>query len=404
MTVSIKPGCARGTVPAPPSKSMSHRLLLCAGLAGGESRVDNLAFSQDILATLDCLQAMGASISVAGSSVTLQGADPRFAVPENVVSCRESGSTLRFFIPLFLLSGKEVTLSGEGRLPQRPQGVYEDLCRRQGLVFQPNGKTLRIQGPLQGGRLSVAGDVSSQFISGLLFALPLLPEDSLLQLTGTVESRSYIDMTLQALSAFGVQAVWKDPSTLLIPGGQHYHPTRVTVEGDWSNAAFFYAMETLGHPVTVTGLLPESLQGDRVCLSFFRALAEGCPTLDISDCPDLGPILMAVAAAKHGAHLTGTRRLKIKESDRGEVMARELRRFGVDCRVEENDITVGCGLKAPGETLCGHNDHRIVMALAVLCTLTGGSIAQAEAVSKSFPDFFQRLKDLGIEVSELATE
>ena len=404
MTVSIKPGQARGAVTAPPSKSMSHRLLLCAGLAAGESRVHNLAFSQDILATLDCLNACGTRTVIDGSSVTLQGADPRFAAPQDTVSCRESGSTLRFFIPLFLLSGNEVTLSGEGRLPQRPQGVYEELCRSQGLLFEQNGKTIRLQGPLQSGQFSLPGDVSSQFISGLLFALPLLKEDSFLRLTGKVESRSYIDMTLQALDAFGVKACWQETDLLHIPGGQSYRPGTATVEGDWSNAAFFYAMETLGHPVSVSGLLPDSLQGDRVCLSYFRALAEGCPTLDISDCPDLGPILMAVAAAKHGVHLTGTRRLKIKESDRGQVMAQELQRFGVSCRVEENDIFVGCGLTVPEGTLCGHNDHRIVMALSVLCTLTGGSIAEAEAVSKSFPDFFLRLQELGIEVSEIETE
>lgn len=400
MEVMIRPGTACGTVTAPPSKSVAHRLLLCAGLAQGESTIENVAYSQDILATLDALQAMGCQVTRQGSRVTLLGADPHCAAPADPVSCRESGSTLRFFIPLFLLSGKPVTLTGQGRLPQRPQSVYEKLCREQGLLFQQKAEFLELQGPLHGGTFTVDGGISSQFISGLLFALPLCKDASCLQLSGTVESRSYINMTLQALERFGVQVSWLDEHQLQIPGGQQYRPQKATVEGDWSNAAFLLALQSLGQPVSVQGLSEESLQGDKICRNYFSCLQHGCPTLDISDCPDLGPILMALGAAQHGVRLTGTARLRLKESDRGQAMAQELAKFGIRCTVEENSIAVSGTLHPPCAVLSSHNDHRVVMSLAILCTRTGGTIAGAEAVSKSYPDFFQQLKQLHIEVRE----
>ena len=201
-------------------------------------------------------------------------------------------------------------------------------------------------------------------------------------------------MTMAALRVFGVETRWLDRESISVSGRQTYQfRPDVTVEGDWSNAAFFLA---LGVPVT--GLDPDSLQGDRVCAEYFAALRRCAAALDISDCPDLGPVLFAFAAAHRGGTFTGTRRLRMKESDRGAAMAEELRKFGVEVRVGENTVTVGGGLRAPTEALDGHNDHRIVMALAVLCTLTGGTITGAQAVRKSFPDFFERLRDLQIEM------
>jgi 3-phosphoshikimate 1-carboxyvinyltransferase len=231
-------------------------------------------------------------------------------------------------------------------------------------------------------------------VSGLLFALPTLEGDSVIRLRPPVESRSYIDMTMAALRAFGVETSWLDRVTIAVPGRQVYAwRSAVTVEGDWSNAAFFLALG-----LDVTGLDPESLQGDRVCTEYFAALRRGPAELDIADCPDLGPVLMAYAAAHRGGVFTGTRRLRMKESDRGWAMAEELAKFGIRVDVEENRIAVSGGLHAPTETLDGHNDHRIVMSLAVLCTRTGGTIAGAEAVKKSFPDFFERLQDCKIEM------
>ena len=398
MNVEIRAGHASGRIKAPPSKSASHRLLLCAGLCEGKSVVRNVAYSEDILATLDVLRALGAVVQTDGDTVTVQGCDPRCAMPNAPVSCRESGSTLRFCIPLFLLSGNTFTLSGQGRLMQRPQSVYENLCHEQGLRFEKTDSQITLAGPLRAGSYEIPGNISSQFISGLLFALPLLDGDSDLRLLPPVESRSYIDITLAALRAFGIRAEWTDETTLRIPGSQRYQPRDMEVEGDWSNAAFFETLRTLGDDVTTIGLRSDSLQGDRVCVPYLQKLKDGAATLDISDCPDLGPILMGAGAMLHGVTLTGTRRLAIKESDRGAAMAQELEKLGVQCEIEENTIRVSPGLRLPAEPLCGHNDHRIVMSCAILLTRVGGTITGAEAVNKSFPDFFDRLRGLGIEV------
>ena len=399
MKVSIHPGRAAGSVAAPPSKSMAHRLLICAGLSQGTSRIRGVELNEDILATVDCLRSLGASCAIDGDTVTVTGTDPRLATPSETLCCRESGSTLRFFIPLALLCGNRFSFTGTEKLLSRPLEVYRQLCREQGFLFTKTGRILQVQGSLKGGTFPIPGDISSQFITGLLFSLPLADRDSVIQITTPLESKSYISLTLQALRAFGVSAQWQDSRTLLIPGGQHYHAADMTVEGDYSGAAFYAAMNALGSDITVTGLSPDSLQGDRVYKQHFESLCAGCPEIDISDCPDLGPVLFAVAAAKHGALFTGTRRLKLKESDRAAAMARELGAFGVQVTVEENSVTVlPEGFHPPERTLCGHNDHRIVMSLAVLLTLTGGEIEGAQAVRKSFPDFFEKLQMLGIDV------
>lgn len=400
MNVTIHPGRAVGTVAAPPSKSMAHRLLICAGLSQGTSRISGVDFNQDILATLDCLQALGVSCQVCGNTVTVTGADLKNACPTQPLCCRESGSTLRFFIPLALLCGEAVTFTGTQKLLSRPLGVYAQLCQERGLCFSQSPQQVRVVGKLSPGDFSLPGDVSSQFITGLLFALPLLDGDSTLRITPPVESRSYIGLTLQALRAFGIRADWQDSCTLHIPGNQHYQPADLSVEGDYSGAAFLDALNALGGDVSVTGLLPDSLQGDSVYQTLFPALCAGCPEIDISDCPDLGPVLFAVAAAKHGGVFTGTRRLKIKESDRATAMAQELSAFGTEVTVKENSVEVRPrAFHRPDRILCGHNDHRIVMSLAVLLTLTGGEISGAQAITKSFPGFFDCLRALGIEVS-----
>ena len=399
MKVSIHPGKAAGSVAAPPSKSMAHRLLICAGLSRGTSRIRGVELNEDILATIDCLRSLGASCAIDGDTVTVTGTDPRLATPSETLCCRESGSTLRFFIPLALLCGNRVSFTGTEKLLSRPLEVYRQLCREQGFLFTKTGRILQVQGSLKGGTFPIPGDISSQFITGLLFALPLADRDSVIRITTPLESKSYIALTLQALRVFGVKAQWQDSRTLLIPGGQHYHAADMTVEGDYSGAAFYSAMNALGSDITVTGLSPDSLQGDRVYKQHFESLCAGRPEIDISDCPDLGPVLFAVAAAKNGALFTGTRRLKLKESDRAAAMAQELAAFGTRVTVEENSVTVMPeGFHPPERVLCGHNDHRIVMSLAVLLTLTGGEIDGAQAVRKSFPDFFEKLQMLGIDV------
>ena len=399
MRAIIRPGTACGTVAAPPSKSMAHRLLICAGLADGESTVEGVDFSEDILATLDCLEALGAVVRRDGGIVRIRGCDPRKSGPA-VLRCRESGSTLRFLIPLCLLSGKPVRLEGSPTLLGRPLSVYEDICRVRGLRLEKRSGALLAEGKLPPDTYSVPGNISSQFVTGLLFALPFLTGSSTLRLIPPVESRSYLDLTVAALSAAGVRPEIPDAYTFLVSGNGVYRPGRYTVEGDYSNAAFFLALNAAGGNVSVSGLSPDSLQGDRICEAYLARLRSGSPVLDISDCPDLAPVLFSVAALCGGAVFTGTRRLRFKESDRGTAMAEELAKFGVPLRVEENRITVPAGnLRAPDAPLSSHNDHRIAMALSLLCTRTGGEVDGAEAVRKSFPDYWERLMSLGIPVS-----
>ncbi len=399
MNVTIERSTAHGHIAAPPSKSMAHRDLICGALSAG-STITNVARSEDINATLRCLTALGAQVEQDGDTVRLGGLDPAASAPTAPLDCHESGSTLRFLIPLCLLSDKPITLTGAGRLMQRPLGVYAELCAAKGLRFEQRDNTLTVCGPLSGGRYAVPGDVSSQFISGLLFALPLVKEDSVLTITGKAESLSYIDLTLKALTDFGI-VLYRMGDDILIPGGQTYRPRTAMVEGDWSNAAFLETFNLFDGDVTVEGLDDYSPQGDRVYRELFARLDSGDTTpIDLSDCPDLAPVLFAVAAAKNGGTFDGTARLKIKESDRAAAMKTELKKCGIPVTVEENRVIVHkATLHAPDSIINGHNDHRIVMAMSVLCSLVGGAIAGAEAVAKSYPNFFTDIEKLGIKVT-----
>lgn len=399
MTVNIKPSKLQGKVTAPSSKSMCHRLLICAGLSEGESKINNVLFSEDILASLDCLRTMGAHIKTDGDSVTVVGTLPKRSLGGEY-KCRESGSTLRFFMPLSMLGKGQSLFTGYGRLMERPMTVYEDICRDKNIPYNKAPDGISVGSGLSHGRFSVPGNISSQFISGLLFALPLCDGDSEIELTGNIESRSYIDMTLMAMSLFDVTVQWKNDNILFIKGNQQYKSRCLTVEGDYSNAAFLDAFNLVGSDIEVLGLDENTLQGDSVYKEYFRLLRQGTPTLDIKNCPDLAPILMTLAVANNGCKLINTARLKIKESDRGVVMSEELSKFGADIKVAYNEITINkAELYIPKDDLYCHNDHRVVMSLAVLASVYGGRLKGAEAVKKSFPDFFEKVKALGMEVS-----
>ena len=418
MTAYIRPGPPpSGVLAAPPSKSMAHRAVLCAALADGESRLTGLAHSQDIDATLTAAAALGAQVEAGESWARIAGAAPLQA-PAAPVDCCESGSTLRFLIPLAALTGRPVAFTGRGRLMQRPQSVYQELFASQGLRFEQEGDTLTVAGPLRPGCFSLAGDVSSQFISGLLFALPLLDGDSRLCLKPPVESRSYIEMTRAAQSRFGVASAWLDEYTLAVPGGQAYRPRDMAIEGDWSQAAFPAALGVLAGDVTVTGLEPGTLQGDAVILDILRRCggrAEAVPggvrfqksalhgtKIDLADCPDLGPILMALGLLCEGETvITNAGRLRLKESDRIAAMEQELRKLGGRIESDGGTVTVRrSALHAPAGPLWGHNDHRVVMSLTVLAAAAGlpVQIDGAEAVAKSWPGFFAAVRQLGVEV------
>ena len=401
MVVEIKPSLPKGTVKAPPSKSMAHRLLICAGLCEGESVIENVAYSEDVTATLDCLEQLGAKVKKDGDTVYITGAGGAESFGAGTFSCRESGSTLRFLIPVAMLSSGKSLFTGYGRLMQRPMEIYERLAEEKGVFFSKSPEGITVSGVLSAGEYRLRGDVSSQFVTGLLFALPLVRGNSRIILTGKPESTGYIDMTVAALSLFGVEVVKVKENEFYIKGSQKYKAGHFTVEGDCSNAAFIDAFGLLGADIRCEGIPENTLQGDSVYKEYFTLLKDGAPVVDVSQYPDLAPVLMSLAAALNGATLTGTKRLKIKESDRGEVMKQELLKFGAVIETDENEIRIlKAKLRSPAEKLYAHNDHRVVMSLAVLCSLYGGIIEGAQAVKKSYPDFFDVMKKSGLEVTE----
>ena len=408
-----------GRIAAPPSKSMAHRAVLCAALANGTSHLHHLAFSKDISATLGAAGRLCARVTTGENDAVVEGLG-RFLPVDAPVDCCESGSTLRFLIPLASLTGQEVTFTGRGRLMERPQSVYKTLYQQQGLRFEQGADRLTVEGALTPGEYELAGNVSSQFISGLLFALPLLDGDSTLHLIPPVESRSYIDMTRAVQAAFGVTSRWLDGNTLALPGRQHYRPCDYDVEGDYSQAAFPAVLGAVCGGVTVTGLSPDTLQGDAVILdilhrcgaqftregdtvTFAKAPLHGVD-IDLADCPDLGPVLMVLGLLCGGTTvIRNAERLRLKESDRIAAMEAELRACGGVLESEGGTITVhGCAehLHAPEGILHGHNDHRVVMSLAVLSAAAGLplTVDDAEAIQKSWPNFFAAIRPLGVEV------
>ncbi len=420
MLVTISPPARiGGTVSAPPSKSMAHRAVLCSALAKGTSHIENLEFSKDISATLAAAGQLCARVESGPADVLVEGLG-HFRPVFGPVDCCESGSTLRFLIPLASLTGQSITFVGRGRLMERPQSVYETLYREQNLHFEQANGQLTVAGSLRSGEYTLAGNVSSQFISGLLFALPLLAGDSTLHLIPPVESRSYIEMTRAAQAAFGVTSHWLDDTTLCIPGGQQYHPRDYIVEGDYSQAAFLAVLGAVNGGITLTGLAAETLQGDAAILDILRRCGakftrteaglvfEQAPLhgvdIDLADCPDLGPVLMVLGLLCEGTTvIRNAERLRIKESDRIAAMEAELRACGGVLSSEGGTITVqGCKprLHAPEAPLSGHNDHRVVMSLTVLALAADIPLAinEAEAVQKSWPHFFDALKPLGVEV------
>lgn len=412
MLARIQPSRLQGSVTVPPSKSMAHRALLCAGLAAGETRIQGILPSQDMEATCRALTALGASTARQGSLARVQGVAGRPKAPQGPVDCGESGSTLRFLIPAFALASAPARLTGRGRLPQRPLGPYGAIFHGQGLPFAQDETGVSFQGPLAPGDYTLPGDVSSQFISGLLFALPLLPGDSHIRIQPPFESRGYVNMTLQVMDAFGVQAAFLDGLTLRVPGNQRFTAPAAPflVEGDDSQAAFFLTLDAILGDVSVAGLSPRSIQGDRVMGEILARCGHvpGQPprplapfVADLGDCPDLGPILMTLGLFCRGeSRLLNAGRLRLKESDRGTAMAQELSKLGGQASLAGDEIRIRQSKLRPGPALSSHGDHRIAMALAVaaLGARIPADIQGAEAVEKSYPDFWKDLAAIGARV------
>lgn len=415
MIVKIEKSKLSGVAEFPPSKSDSHRLLISAALAEGESVISGISLCDDVIATIESLRALGADITLSGNVAIVRGVDILNTKACSELPVGESGSTLRFLIPLALMTGNSVRFVGKERLFQRPLLVYAEIAKKYGAEFEISESALNVCGKIKSGEYRLRGDISSQFITGLLFALPLLQGDSKIIIEPPFESRPYVDMTVATLKKFGIDVQFEDENTIAIGGNQKYRRGNFSCEGDWSGGAFLFALGLLHPEIKVSGYDIESLQGDKVCLENFEKIngagaisayaGATCatPIIDISDCPDLGPILFAMAAYFGEAEFIGTRRLLIKESDRAGAMAAELQKFGAVLEIYENSVKVhGGNLHAPSEVLLGHNDHRIVMSLAVLCSILGGEICGADAIAKSYPEFFEVFSSLGgnIEILE----
>lgn len=398
MKVRISPGHINGRIIAPPSKSCCHRSLICSALSDGPCLIENIEMSDDINATMDCLKALGADI--------IKSEDNSFKIiplikkdTAPLFNCRESGSTLRFMIPVALSQYDDVIFTGSSRLIERGIDVYHEIFKKCNITYNQNNNIIHISGKLQPGKFELPGNVSSQYVSGLLFSLPLLENDSTVKLISPVESRPYINITIDILKNFNIEIAEINENEFFIRGNQKYKSTEYTVPGDWSNGAALLCYNYFGSGAQIENLDESSLQGDKRCIEIFNSLNEGYFKTDISDCPDLAPVLFAFASLKHGGLFTGTKRLKIKECDRGECMKTSLEKFGLKAEIFDNFVKIYPGKPIPpNKPLDSFNDHRIVMALTFLLSFTGGYIENAEAVNKSFPSFFEILKKAGLDI------
>ena len=390
MDITIFPRKLKGTVKAIPSKSQAHRILICAAFADRVTDMICPETNQDIEATADCLRSLGSDIQRTPEGYRIC---PIQTLPDcAVLDCKESGSTLRFMLPVCAAIGVDTTFILSGRLPCRPLSpLWEELERMGCDLSRPTENTVRCRGQLHSGSYSIDGSVSSQFITGLLFALALLPGDNTLSITGNIESKPYIDLTLQVLSMFGMEfdgSRFTRKSCLISPG-------QVTVEGDWSNAAFFLAAKVLGNAIEITGLCDQSKQGDRAAKQILEALSEHI-TVCGKDIPDLIPILAVTAGTKKGATFEQIGRLRLKESDRVAAVAEMLTALGAQVQVNDDSMTVSPA-NYQGCMIDSKNDHRIAMTAAIASTVASGpvTILNAQCVNKSYPQFWSEFSRLG---------
>ncbi len=388
MDLVIKPGRLSGAITPPPSKSQAHRAIIASSLAGG-GEISNLAFSKDIEATLNCMNIL---------KNCMKGEMPK-------LFCGESGSTLRFLIPIALALCEGAVFTGEGRLMQRPQQPYFDMFDEKGIKYEALDESLMVKGKLFLGDYKLFGNVSSQFITGLLYALPLIDGDSTVTLKSSLESKAYVDMTIDVLKKFGVE-IGESDFGYKIKGNQKYIPCDMTVESDYSQAAFWFVANSLGSNIKIEGLNHKSLQGDMCIIDYTKILNsdEDIVELDVSQCPDLVPILSVHAALRDGkeTRIINAARLKIKESDRLNTVATELNKLGANVKEFDDKLIIKGVKEFNGAVTDAHNDHRIAMMLAIAATRATGvvTIKMAECVKKSYPNFWEHYKSLGGKICE----
>lgn len=390
MDITITPKLLQGTIHAIPSKSQAHRLLICAAFADHQTLLYCPETNQDITATVNCLNALGAAITRTEDGYCVI---PAKKIPQAaVLPCSESGSTLRFMLPIVGALGVDGTFQMEGRLPQRPiADLWNEMERMGCTLSRPTPGTIRCTGKLHCGNYAVPGNVSSQFITGLLFAMAIMDGQSYLTVSGKLESQPYVQMTQSALAMFGIPT-----DSYYVTGKRPFHsPGNIAVEGDWSNAAFFLVAQAIGNPVAVTNLNMDSSQGDKAVLNHIHDLDSYC-TISAADIPDLVPILSVLAAAKRGGVFTDIQRLRLKESDRVASVIDMLSALGIQAEADDKTLTVHSG-KFQGGVVDSKNDHRIAMAAAIAATIADGhvTILNAKCVSKSYPSFWEEYRRLG---------
>ena len=409
MDAIIKPTKLKGDVVIPPSKSLAHRAIICASLAQGRSVVSNVSMSDDIIATVDCMRNLGANIISHGDKLEVVGIDTRLD-RELTFDCNESGSTLRFMLPIALsLNGGVNKFVGRGKLGERPMDIYKDICTSQDIMYEDRSLQnpqrhldIVVKGNLKSGKFIVDGGVSSQFITGLMFALPTLEGDSEIVINGKLQSVGYIDLTLTALCQFGIEILHEEYQRFYIKGGQKYAPCDYYIEGDYSQAAFFEVADYLGNDVRQIGLNKDSLQGDKVIVDFVEKLrssgADDRLVFDGEDCPDIIPIFALACCLREGhTDIINLARLRIKECDRLKATAAELAKLGADIVENDTSLSINGVENLRGAEVESHGDHRMAMMLAIASTRAIGEvkIIGAHSVSKSYPNFFDDFIRLG---------
>lgn len=414
MNVIIKPGKLSGDVIIPPSKSLSHRAIIAASLAKGKSIISNVLYSKDIKATIGAMRACGANITEYKDYLEIIGSDVKRV--EDVIDANESGSTIRFMIPIALAVNEPITFIGKNHLCKRPLDTFFEIFDNQGIKYSRGEDylPLKVNGGLKPGEFNIRGDISSQFITGLLYALPLLNGDSVINITTNLESKGYVDLTLDMLNRFGIVIENVDYKSFIIKGNQSYKPADYTIEGDFSQSAFFLVADTLGADITLHAMNKDSHQGDKKIiqdvldlggkitfeddkLKAYPVQTKGC-VIDFAQSPDLGPALTVLASLSSGVtEFINAARLRIKECDRITCMKDELAKLGA--KIEENpDGMVITGVdKLTGGVVDSHNDHRVAMAIAMASLKSTGDIKiiNAECVSKSYPNFWEVFESIG---------
>lgn len=421
MKLELIPSKLAGDIVIPPSKSLAHRGIIAASLATGKSKITNLNFSNDITITTDAMKGLGVDIEVFEDYEIINGKEKLKRI-NKVIDCGESGSTIRFMIPISLLADGEVTFVGEGKLPTRPLGVFHKIFNEQGIEYN-HGETelpITINGKLSSGKYEVRGDISSQFITGLLYTLPKLDGESEIIITTKLESKGYIDLTLDILNRFGIKIINENYEKFIIPGNQEYKAHNYRVEGDFSQIAFWLVAGLLNDGMNCFGMNPNSLQGDKAIIEILRSMGAditikkdvisttGKQTtgtiIDLSQCPDLGPIVTVLASLSKGeTRIINSSRLRIKESDRITSMTTELNKLGANIiETEDGMIIQGVKILKGGVEVDAWNDHRVAMALAVASSKCekGIVLTGANAVNKSYPNFWNDFKMLGGMIKE----